>query len=492
MSVRPLSLMRPRHLFPAALAALTMAAAAAAPPSVRFVTCDEARAVLLTTAALAPPALGEDGLVECATVDAWVRQRDAEVRARVQRGEDDSLVPLLLFGTSFTGAPRLTRAFFDEAARAAARDGSGQAGVERAFTRAFERRLDDLLNALAAPGENLRLAWARDTLTRHGHRLDSEAARAAAGRFLVETFARVTQESRDLAGELSTEPADGAASSRRARIFAARGLAPDTSWSIGYAIHRTLAALKNRAVLAPGSMREVAIVGPGLDVLDKDEGTDRFPPQSLQPFALADSLLAHGLADAASLRLTTLDVNPRVNAHLQALATRPRRVTLHLTRDDGRAWTADARGYWGTAGGHLTPAGRRGTPGSPPAPERDIVVDARWPARLTVLDANVVYQRLDVPADRRADLVVATNVLLYYDTAEQALAAANVAHLLRPRGMLITNTRLHREDPAVGTTGRQGASSAPAVAGLELIFEELVVFSDRAGDGERMYVYRKP
>ena len=35
----------------------------------------------------------------------WVRQHDAAIRARVARGDEDSLVNLWLFGTSFTAQP---------------------------------------------------------------------------------------------------------------------------------------------------------------------------------------------------------------------------------------------------------------------------------------------------------------------------------------------------------------------------------------------------
>jgi hypothetical protein len=37
---------------------------------------------------------------------AWVRQHDGAIRARVAAGDEDSIIHLLLFGTSFTKAPR--------------------------------------------------------------------------------------------------------------------------------------------------------------------------------------------------------------------------------------------------------------------------------------------------------------------------------------------------------------------------------------------------
>jgi len=39
-------------------------------------------------------------------------------------------------------------------------------------------------------------------------------------------------------------------------------------------------------------------------------------------------------------------------------------------------------------------------------------------------------------------LIVATNVLVYYDFFEQSLAMANIARMLKPGGFLLSNTAL--------------------------------------------------
>jgi hypothetical protein len=72
--------------------------------------------------------------------------------------------------------------------------------------------------------------------------------------------------------------------------------------------------------------------------------------------------------------------------------------------------------------------------------------------------------------------VVATNVLLYYDVFEQSLAVANLAHLMRPGAVLLTNTRL---------------DDLPAFP-LRRVGESVHAFSDRPGDGEYVFVYEKP
>src|SRR5580698_1265718 len=80
------------------LAALWMTCAiAAAQPAPRFLSFDEARETLA--------AFGRTD--DAGTWDAWVRTQDREVRARIDRGVEDSISNLILYGTSFTALPRL-------------------------------------------------------------------------------------------------------------------------------------------------------------------------------------------------------------------------------------------------------------------------------------------------------------------------------------------------------------------------------------------------
>jgi SAM-dependent methyltransferase len=479
------------------LAAATLVAAAS-PPLVRFVTYDEAWPVMKTVLAqasttppgpsLPPEFSGTDVPKARDAFAAWVKARDADVRARVLQGEEDSLVPLLLFGTSYTSVPRLTRDVFEQAQRAAAADGSGQSGVERAFTRAFEKRTDDLLRAMAAPAGNERAAWARATCERKGHRVDTPVGRAGARRFLVETFARVTRESGELALGAPTSVADAhtpEALARRARAFAQRGLAPDTSWPINFALSQALADLAARGVLSPATpVRRLAIVGPGLDFVDKQEGHDFYPPQTLQPFAMLDALARAGSGPPRPSTWSRIDINPRVTRHIRTLVGRPaaQPYVLHLPRDS-RLWTAQAAGYWEAFGNQSGEKGSGGfsviakkilpTPVPPPL-TRQMSVRPDLLRRVSAVDADIVHQRLEVPVADRFDLVVATNLLLYYGALEQALATANIGALLRPGGLLLTNTRL---DDLPGLREVKAG-------------ELLTVFSDRPGDGEVVYAYR--
>jgi chemotaxis methyl-accepting protein methylase len=53
-----------------------------------------------------------------------------------------------------------------------------------------------------------------------------------------------------------------------------------------------------------------------------------------------------------------------------------------------------------------------------------------------VSDVNIVTDCLDGQA---LDLVIATNVFIYYDVFEQALAMSNVEAMLKPGGFLLAN-----------------------------------------------------
>jgi predicted TPR repeat methyltransferase len=70
---------------------------------------------------------------------------------------------------------------------------------------------------------------------------------------------------------------------------------------------------------------------------------------------------------------------------------------------------------------------------------------------ITPRDLNIVVDRLPLRDDERFDLIVATNVLVYYDVFEQALAAANVASMLRPGGVFMTNTAVLPTPPLRAT-----------------------------------------
>jgi hypothetical protein len=398
----------------------------------------------------------------------WVAERDRAVRERLVRGEEDAVVNLLFLGTSFTTAPRLA---------AEALDGVATAEVESVFS----RRLADLTAAIAGTGGDERLRLARSVFAR---RRPSAAAadRAAVESWLVEAVRRVRAEQAAFAAELARVRALPDATSQlaaRSTLFRGRGIALDTSLRPAFATDEALLDARDRGLLTEGSVRRVAVVGPGLDFVEKAEGQDFYPPQSMQAFALADSLVRLGLSRPESLSITAFDISPRVLDHLDRARTRAAAgegYVLQLPRPR-QGWAAPFVAYWQRFGEAV--AGPADATKPPPTAGhlevRAVRVRPELVASVRPVDLNVVYQRLDLPAGERFDLVVATNILVYYDTFEQCLALANVARMTAIGGVFLANNSvLELPDSPLRSVGYK-----------------TVVFSDSPDDGEHVVFYRR-
>lgn len=410
-----------------------------------FVSLAEARAVLETFAAVLPAELkSKDATSLPAFWPEWVRRSDAQTRARLERGDEDSLVNLLLFGTSFTRQPRLTARQIDDVMGGSADPVAAGSKLD-AITRS---RLDDFV-AAAQAGGNERLDDARHVLAASGVTLDTEAGRSLAKAHLLGELARVLKEigTNARAIELSRQTGiPGMEFAERSQLYRARGLSSDTSLLPNFAIEQALKAMRAKGTIAR-NIRRVAVIGPGLDFTDKQEGYDFYPQQTLQPFAILDSVLRLGLADPRGLQVTTLDVSPRINAHLAHLQARSRRgdpYVLQLPLDAGEPWTDDFLQYWTHFGDEI------GAPARPAAVPpntgdlrlRAVAVRPGFGATLAPADVNIVLQRLDLPVDERFDVIVGTNIFVYYDEFQKALAMANIEHMLRPGGVLLSNNAL--------------------------------------------------
>ena len=84
----------------------TGAAAAAVAPA-RFVRFSEARPILTELAGRLPPELNTLTPAQMETAwPGWIERHDRDVRARLEQGDEDTIVNWMLFGTSFTSRPR--------------------------------------------------------------------------------------------------------------------------------------------------------------------------------------------------------------------------------------------------------------------------------------------------------------------------------------------------------------------------------------------------
>jgi hypothetical protein len=62
--------------------------------------------------------------------------------------------------------------------------------------------------------------------------------------------------------------------------------------------------------------------------------------------------------------------------------------------------------------------------------------------RVKPVDMNIVYQVLPLAPGERFDLIVGTNIFLYYGAFEQTLARSNMAAMLKAGGYLLSNDKL--------------------------------------------------
>ena len=88
---------------------------------------------------------------------------------------------------------------------------------------------------------------------------------------------------------------------------------------------------------------------------------------------------------------------------------------------------------------------------------------------------NITAQYLPLSDAERFDLIIGTNVFVYYDRLEQGMAMVSIARMLRPGGTLLSNNALVE----VPSTGMRSAGYSRTM------------YSDRAEDGDVMIWYQK-
>ena len=371
---------------------------------------------------------------------AWAGQHDKATRARLQQGDLDSMVNLLLYGTSFTHQPRISMegAGITEASRA---------GVLRA-------RVDDLVSGVRSPGDNERLIFLQQLFRSKG--LDPEASDGPrqTGVFILQNLQRVIQERKTLAERAAVSkgaPKPDAPSTLldRSSLFRDRGLSLDTGIFPDFSIEHTLLDLKQRGLLRQGRVARVGVIGPGLDFIDKNETTayDYYPQQTLQPFALYDSLLRLRLAKANALSMSIFDISSRIIEHVQRAREHARNnigYVIQLPRDTTLPGPPELISYWKALGDQV------GTTIAPIAPPRifngletrAVLIRPDVVLACEPVDLNIVLERLNLAEGDRFDLLVATNIFVYYDAFEQTMALENAGAMLKPGGLLLTNDRL--------------------------------------------------
>jgi hypothetical protein len=390
-----------------------------------FTSFQEAQPALQgTSAAETSEAAGARPLT-AATWPDWVQKHDHEIRLRLVRGEEDTLTNFLRFGLNFTQQPSISnRQLVDYDKDTNVRETAA--------------------SAMALPGENERIAHMRAFVEAEGFSLQSTESASKLKGYLLANLLRM----RDEFVQYLNQP-QGA---NPFEIFKDRGISLDTNLWPDFLIDVHFRHLMEAGLLKPGSVKRVAIVGPGLDFTNKEDGSDYYPPQTNQPFAVLDSLFRLGLADPKTVELYTLDISPEVTEHVrharqQAMAGVP--YVLQLPWKAAAPLSPEYRGhfiqYWQTLGSSLgETVAPIVVPGAIASATQTKAVKIRPEIvrRIQAVDLDVVCQRLEMPADKKFDLVIGTNVFLYYGAFDQMLLRSNIALMLKPGGFLLSNDKL--------------------------------------------------
>jgi len=404
---------------------LGVIATAQTKPSPRYVPLADVRQLLVTLASSAPRDLpATTGAGADARWLTWVAKHDQAIRDRLKEGDEDTLLNWLLLGGTFTTLPP-----------ARFNDAIGSETAANQATALIRSRVDAFVLALATPGADERRRFARGFLEGLGFRVTTPADRVRTRDYLLRALQRMF----GAAAPQTTAGAGGAASSAPTSQFERRGLSLDTTLQPNFALEGSLRALSDRRILAAGSVRRVAIIGAGLDFADKNTGFDFYPVQTVQPFALLDTLRRLRLTPATgSVEVVALDVSPRVIGHIaSAHAAAASGYVVHLPLSRTEPWSLALRRYWSAFGDQI------GTPAASTSPAGVEMRTLRFPpavvSTLTAEDVNVIVARSRLP---QFDLVIATNVLLYYGAFDQALALSNIEAMLNSGGLFLTNTAL--------------------------------------------------
>lgn len=354
-----------------------------------------------------------------AAFEEWRERTRRETDERQRQGENEHLVYYLLQSARFTEQlrqePTSSAREFSQALGEKDREAflSGTAQPVNKIPLVVKTRMRDFLKVLEKPTGDERLQYFQQFLGRVPAQQRQE--------YLNREYLRVMRAL--LSGMNSREQAAGSASTL-SQSNQTGGITTDTQVETGYPVALALEAIAEREPKA--KLQRVLVVGPGLDFAPRTDLVDVIPPQSYQPYAIADRLLARGLATPDALRIDCIDINERVVRFFRQ-AAQQNVVTLQLllSAPDPRV-----SGYFRTLGDEIGVGRTIGL-------QKRLDVQAGVAQRITADKVNIVTDRYD--DGRQYDLVVITNVLVYFNTRERLSALANITAMLRPGGYIIHN-----------------------------------------------------
>ena len=332
----------------------------------------------------------------------YIRSIARATDRRERDGEFDHLIYFLLQSAKFTNRARIEPAL-------SAREFAGTGKIPGPV-------LSRMKDFLQAPRADERLAYFRSLLAQ-----SNEPPIDRLGREYVRAMRFLYQKEFQAAG---------------APVYRSRGHSTDTQIESNFAVHAGISVIRE---LDPRThLNHVLVVGPGLDFAPRTDLVEAFEPQSYQPFAVADALIEVGLAEANQLRVDCVDINDRVIRFLREFSNRrePRLwIYSGLTDDASHSLTPEFKKYFRELGSGIGVEGPLDAPGHRLA--KSLVVRREIAERVAAAKLNILTERYDPSPEY--DLVLATNVFLYFDPHELLLALTNIRSMLRVGGYLIHN-----------------------------------------------------
>jgi SAM-dependent methyltransferase len=373
------------------------------------------------------------------TFPAYVERVHTTNLRRVREGDLDHLIFYALQSTHFTTLPPIEPALsakaFVESLGPTVRDAFPKASVPATDTTRLDipasarARIAAFIRALDSSSSEARITYFR-ALTKATVPVRSQ--REAALRLEYQRVMRFVYQ-KEFVAQRSPRPADAVA-----ELYRSRGLSTDTAVEAGYLVYLGLGVIKSLDTAR--RIRRVLIIGPGLDLAPRTALIDEKPPESYQPWAVIDALLSLGLSRVEDLEVVGADINPRVVEHLRHSRTNPPALSLVSEIRDSETVSAsnEYRDYFASLG-------RAVSDGKPDATASAIAkghlhkrvrVGQAAARALRAETLDVVTERLEGPS---FDIVIATNILPYFDDGELMLALANIAAMLAPGGVFLHN-----------------------------------------------------
>ena len=139
---------------------------------------------------------------------AWLQKSDAQIRQRLDTGEEDSLTNLLRFGVTYTKEYRIDDDYLVL---------YGHSSLVDAFA---ENRANDLIKALAAQNSNQGFREMRAFVEKKGYPLNSPAARQKLKLYLLANLSRMQKDFLQAREEAKKNPN---------QMFQQRGISLDTN-----------------------------------------------------------------------------------------------------------------------------------------------------------------------------------------------------------------------------------------------------------------------